>query len=66
MPPIFTIIQTRGHIATDEMFRVFNMGIGLVVICAAQQRDEVVRRVGEAVVVGRVVEGTGITYEGTG
>lgn len=30
--PIFKQIQTLGHVAEEEMFRVFNMGIGLVVI----------------------------------
>lgn len=34
VPPIFKKIQTLGHIAEEEMFRVFNMGIGLVVIAA--------------------------------
>ncbi len=31
-PNIFTIIQNEGHISKDEMFRVFNMGIGMCVI----------------------------------
>src|SRR4051812_7165188 len=33
VPPIFRLIQEHGSIATDEMFRAFNMGIGLVVVC---------------------------------
>src|ERR1041384_3585777 len=35
-PPIFRVIRQRGSIATDEMFRAFNMGIGLIVACAAR------------------------------
>ena len=35
VPPIFTFLQQRGGIATDEMLRAFNMGIGLIVVCAA-------------------------------
>ena len=31
-PPLWRLIQSEGHIATDEMYRVFNMGIGMVVI----------------------------------
>jgi len=31
-PPIFGLIQSRGHVGDDEMFRVFNMGAGLVLV----------------------------------
>ncbi|MEK7448612.1 MAG: phosphoribosylformylglycinamidine cyclo-ligase [Planctomycetota bacterium] len=31
-PPIFPLIQQTGQIAKDEMFRVFNMGIGLIIV----------------------------------
>ncbi len=34
-PPVFTWLQTLGNIAEAEMFRVFNMGIGFVVIAQA-------------------------------
>jgi phosphoribosylformylglycinamidine cyclo-ligase len=32
LPPIFTLIQRRGRIADEEMFRTFNMGLGLLVV----------------------------------
>jgi phosphoribosylformylglycinamidine cyclo-ligase len=35
VPPIFRLLEERGPIARDEMFRAFNMGVGLVVVCAA-------------------------------
>ncbi len=35
-PPIFNLIQQRGNIARDEMYRVFNIGIGLVSVVAAE------------------------------
>lgn len=34
-PPIFSLIQQRGHISPKEMFRVFNMGVGMLVIIEA-------------------------------
>jgi len=34
VPPIFRLLQARGSIARDEMFRAFNMGVGLVIVCA--------------------------------
>jgi phosphoribosylamine--glycine ligase/phosphoribosylformylglycinamidine cyclo-ligase len=36
-PPLFQLIQRRGNIATEEMHRVFNMGIGMIVIVAQEQ-----------------------------
>jgi phosphoribosylformylglycinamidine cyclo-ligase len=33
VPPIFRFLQEGGDIAEDEMFRAFNMGIGLIVVC---------------------------------
>jgi phosphoribosylamine--glycine ligase/phosphoribosylaminoimidazole synthetase len=35
VPSLFQLIQKRGAISSDEMFRVFNMGIGMVAILAA-------------------------------
>jgi phosphoribosylformylglycinamidine cyclo-ligase len=62
VPPLFRFLQQRGSIATDEMFRVFNMGIGLVVVCAERDSDRVIQtltRGGEsgAVRLGNVVAG---------
>ena len=34
-PPIFRLIQRRGEIESAEMFRVFNMGVGMIVVVAA-------------------------------
>jgi phosphoribosylformylglycinamidine cyclo-ligase/phosphoribosylamine--glycine ligase/phosphoribosylformylglycinamidine cyclo-ligase len=36
VPPLFALIQQRGRIAREEMYRVFNMGIGMVVIAAVE------------------------------
>ena len=35
VPPIFQLIAARGEVAAAEMYRVFNMGIGMVVVTAA-------------------------------
>jgi len=37
VPPLFTMIQERGAITSEEMYRVFNMGIGMIVIVAQDQ-----------------------------
>jgi phosphoribosylformylglycinamidine cyclo-ligase len=42
VPAIFTLLQARGGITASEMFRTFNMGVGLVLVCEAAQVDRVV------------------------
>jgi phosphoribosylformylglycinamidine cyclo-ligase len=42
IPPLFTLLQQRGDISSAEMFRAFNMGIGLVIVCAARDAQRVV------------------------
>lgn len=32
IPPVFSVLKKLGNIADDEMYRVFNMGIGLVIV----------------------------------
>lgn len=43
VPPVFAVIQERGKVAFDEMCRVFNMGVGYVVICPQEDADEAQR-----------------------
>ncbi len=38
-PPIFDLIQKRGRVSTAEMYRVFNMGIGMVLFLAPDDVD---------------------------
>jgi phosphoribosylformylglycinamidine cyclo-ligase len=42
VPPVFAWLQKCGNVAEAEMFRVFNMGVGFVVICAAPAAGEIV------------------------
>jgi phosphoribosylformylglycinamidine cyclo-ligase len=37
VPPLFELIQRRGEVSPEEMYRVFNMGIGMVVVAAPEQ-----------------------------
>jgi phosphoribosylformylglycinamidine cyclo-ligase len=63
VPALFQLLQERGQIPRDEMFRAFNMGIGLVLVCAASETDRIINtlvRNGEprAVRIGFVVSGS--------
>ncbi len=42
VPPLFRLLQERGGIAISEMFRTFNMGIGLIIVCAPSEAVDVV------------------------
>ena len=39
IPPIFGLLQEKGRVESDEMYRVFNMGIGMVLAVAKDQLD---------------------------
>ena len=39
MPPLFQWLQREGGVADGEMLRVFNCGIGMVVVVAAERAD---------------------------
>lgn len=54
VPAIFRIIQERGEVSYQEMERVFNMGVGMVLVCAPKHAAEVRRLLPEAWVVGEV------------
>jgi phosphoribosylformylglycinamidine cyclo-ligase len=41
IPAVFKFLQELGNISRDEMFRVFNMGIGMVIIISPCDFDEV-------------------------
>ena len=60
VPSIFRMLQERGGIASDEMFRTFNMGIGMILVCGRESRDEVVRALADARVIGTVSSVSGV------
>jgi phosphoribosylformylglycinamidine cyclo-ligase len=59
VPPIFKLLQKKGNVDTAEMYRVFNMGIGMAVICAPEKVKKLTRAIPEAKVVGEVVRQKG-------
>ncbi len=62
VPPVFTWLQKTGAIPDDEMYRVFNMGIGMVIIVAEYHAEAIARYLTREAgvpswVIGEVVEG---------
>ncbi len=68
VPPIFEFLARAGEVADAEMFRAFNMGIGMIVACDERNVAEVLALVAEhggngSVVIGRIGEGDrGVAY----
>ncbi|MBO4288224.1 MAG: phosphoribosylformylglycinamidine cyclo-ligase [Kiritimatiellae bacterium] len=62
-PTIFNLIERQGHVDHDEMYRVFNMGIGFVIILrkedAAKAMDVLKRLRLAPVLIGRIKKGSG-------
>ena len=58
VPPVFTVLQEMSNITRDEMYRVFNMGLGMVLVCERSKADEITALVPEARVVGEVTRST--------
>ncbi len=54
VPAIFKLIQDKGKVDTDEMYRVFNMGIGMVLVCSFDNAAKICNRLPDAIIIGRV------------
>lgn len=64
--PVFRTIAEAGEVSREEMFRVFNMGVGMVAIVAPEFADEALKRLEESWVVGRVIEGESVALVSDG
>jgi phosphoribosylformylglycinamidine cyclo-ligase len=69
-PAIFGLIQETGNVDDVEMYRVFNMGIGMVAVVAPEDAERSIAILGRAGVdamrLGVVVQEPGITIEPAG
>ena len=48
VPAVFQWLQSRGAVPVDDMYRTFNMGIGLIIACAADDLPAVIERLSAA------------------
>jgi phosphoribosylformylglycinamidine cyclo-ligase len=55
--PIFRLIQREGDIKEEEMYQVFNMGIGITVVCSPRQVARIVSILPQAKVIGEIIRG---------
>jgi len=60
MPPLFRLIMEKGGIEEREMYRVFNMGIGMVAVVGSESLETLARLLGsEFFVIGELSKGSG-------
>ncbi len=61
VPPVFKWIQKEGNVPEEEMFRTFNMGIGLILVVPPEEKDkavEILEKQGEKFfVIGELAKG---------
>jgi phosphoribosylformylglycinamidine cyclo-ligase len=55
--PVFGLMQKLGNVEDKEMFRAFNMGVGMILICAEEDKEFLENNLGECFEIGRVIEG---------
>ena len=48
VPTIFKLLQRHGNMRREEMFRVFNMGVGLIVVCGVRDAEAVINTAARA------------------
>lgn len=60
-PPIFSLIQKEGKISDEEMYRTFNMGIGMVIIVPDGESEKILKELKlmnyNSSIVGKVIKG---------
>lgn len=66
VPAVFRTLQDAGHVAREEMDRVFNMGVGMIVVVDPSHVQTIVDAAGsvgvETWTIGTIEEGTGVSY----
>jgi phosphoribosylformylglycinamidine cyclo-ligase len=60
VPPLFDLIQRRGNVEDAEMFRTFNMGVGIILAVSPEEAESVRAALEGAWRIGEVIEGTGV------
>lgn len=55
--PIFGLMQKLGNVEDKEMFRTFNMGVGMIVVCDAEDKEFLLENLEGSVEIGKVIEG---------
>jgi phosphoribosylformylglycinamidine cyclo-ligase len=55
VPPIFKLLQKKGGVADKEMYRVFNMGAGMLIVCSPELTGNISAALPQSMNIGKVV-----------
>ncbi len=61
VPPLFQLIARLGQVTREEMYRAFNMGIGMVLVVSPEAVEHAQRVLSELLAVGYITEGEGVS-----
>jgi len=69
IPAIFNLLQEKGALESEDMFNVFNMGIGMTIVVKETEANHICQHFNElgeiASIIGRVTNGAGVTFQET-
>ena len=57
VPPLFELLRRLGNVSESEMYRTFNMGVGMVIVCSPSDAETIETHLGECYRIGSVVNG---------
>ena len=60
VPAVFKYLQEKGKIDEEEMYHIFNMGVGMVLIVNKEDVDKTLSLIDNAFVLGEVTDESGI------
>jgi phosphoribosylaminoimidazole synthetase len=60
VPPLFQLIACLGQVIREEMYRTFNMGIGMVLVVSPETVEHAQRVLPELLAVGYITDGEGV------
>ncbi len=55
VPEVFTYLQKKGNVETKEMFNVFNMGIGYILVCKSSEAGDLIKELKDKNLSSRVI-----------
>jgi len=64
--PVFKVIQDAGKVNEQEMFNVFNLGVGLIAVCSRELADTIVgdsKQEPERYIIGEIIDRKGIDQQ---
>ncbi|HLG77363.1 MAG TPA: phosphoribosylformylglycinamidine cyclo-ligase [Ktedonobacteraceae bacterium] len=63
VPPIFQLLARLGHLPQAELYRTFNMGIGMVIVLSPKSALDARSVLPEMVTIGTITEGAGVILQ---